>query len=396
MNIQTRKTYSSYLAKLGRSRSANAQARTARTNDDVFTDGFFIVGMIALALQSVQIGMAQPAHVWMLLALGIGVLRGKISLTGRDAFFFFLFIATMLAATFFQGFGRVKAGEQLLKYCLIYPGFYCVGRWFGVSYSNRKFPIGYVFLAAMLAVQYVIQDLKIPHLYVELDFAEGALHGSFKERNWLAIYFLLFSYAIFLKSRTTPALILFLAINAAAAYFSGSKTAFLACGLIFLIHGRTAIPLKILFLIIGGSIYWWMFSSAFSADEIQLRLEAERGLALTYASDLLEGNIFGYGVGFLEYYFTYVAGYVQGLGEGTNALFCTPLDLMIIAGFAGLAAWFYFFAGFGLGATSLLLPIAALSFINPLHGSEYVYMFLGILSAFAKNMERKSYANVET
>jgi len=385
MTVQARMPYLARLLRRNHLRHFHSDAPAPLTNDDVLTNILFCIGMITLPLQVVQIGIAQPSHVWMLATAAIGLMLGKIRLTGREGAVFALFIIVLLLATFLQNFGRVKATEQIIKFAVIYPGFYCVGRWFGRSYSGRNLPLGYLFLFAMLAVQYVIQLYEIPYLYQELDFGQGALHGSFKERNWLAVYFVLFTYILFLRTRSTPAFLILIALNGAASLLSGSKTALIACGAIFLMHGRTFLPIKLILFAAAAAFYWWNFAAEFSADNMQIRLEAERGLAFQYAADLLKGNILGYGVGFVEYHFTYVAGYVMGLGPGTNAIFCTPLDLMIIAGVAGLFVWLMFFLGIGLGATGVLFPIALLSLFNPMHGSETVYLFTGMLISIARS-----------
>jgi hypothetical protein len=385
MNAQTRIPYLAKMSRRDHGRDFSPDEPAPLTNEGLLTNILFIFGMILLPLQSVQIGIAQPAHVWMLVTAAIGLLLGRFRLTGKEGAIFALFIIVMLAATFLQDFGRVKATEQIIKFCVIYPGFYCVGRWFGSAYSVRKLPLGYIFLFAMLAVQYFIQLYEIPSLYKELDFGQGALHGSFKERNWLAVYFVLFSYVLFLQTRSTPAFLMLIGLNGVASLLSGSKTALIACGAIFLMHGRTFLPLKILLFAAAAAFYWWNFSTEFSAEHIQVRLEDERGLAFQYATDLLKGNIFGYGVGFVEWHFTYQAGTVMGLGPGTNAVFCTPVDLMIIAGLAGLLAWLMFFLGIGLEATGVLLPIAMLSLFNPMHGSETVYLFIGMLISIARS-----------
>lgn len=383
MTQQIRRTYSTYLADLV-SRLTVERIGPARTNDDVLTDSIFYLGMIALALQVLQIGMAQPAHIWMLLALAVAIFRGKFDVTAREIAMFALFIITALAATYLQGFGRVKALEQLLKFGLIYPGFYVVGRWFGKDYTNRQIPTGYLFLLIMLLAQYLIQTFQIPVLYKEIDFGQGAMHGSFKERAWLSLYFLLLSYALFLQKKSTSAFIVFILFNAAVSFLSGSKSSFVACGIIFIMHGKTSVPVKVLLLLAGAAFYWWLFADSFTSEEIQIRLETERGLAFEYASNLLKGNIFGYGFGFVEFYFAYVAPYVMGLGIGNNAIFCTPLDFMLIAGLVGLAFWLVFFFGLTLQSWTYLLPIAALSLVNPLHGSELVYLFLGIFISQAR------------
>jgi len=124
-------------------------------------------------------------------------------------------------------------------------------------------------------------------------------------------------------------------------------------------------------------LYVAQFNSELSG--LNERLETERGLAFDVSLRLIGENIFGYGFGFVESYFSNVDFNVLGLGEGVNSVFSVPLDLFLIAGPFGPLAWAVFFAGLGLRSAKLLAPIAAWSLLAPLHQSEICYLFCGIL-----------------
>jgi len=123
---------------------------------------------------------------------------------------------------------------------------------------------------------------------------------------------------------------------------------------------------------------------------LRVRLQDERGLAFEQGIKLIGENWTGYGFGFVEGYFSQLWFTVMGLGLGTNSFFSSPLDFMVIAGFAGLAFWLVFFAGAGLSSVFLLAPVAAWSLVNPLHQSEIVYLFVGFLVSWG--LERRKAA----
>ncbi len=373
------------------SKPASMMASMAKRPMDVL----FLLGLLTIPLQVVQVDIAQPGQIWMLLTLPFVVLARSVRLSFIEIVTFLAFIAYAIALTTLQGYPRIKAGDQIFKFAVIYPGFYYVGRGFGTTYARRPPPVGYGILALLLAVQVLVQALKPPYLYQELDFAEGALHGTFKERNWIAMYFFMASYFLFesQSAKSAKDAASFLILNAIVTFFSQSKTVIVACGGVVFFRSRLSPVLKVLTIIIGAYLYWQFFASDLSGDMLRVRLEDERGLAFDQSLHLLSSNILGYGFGYVEAYFSGIALAVQGLGEGTNSVFSVPLDLMIIAGAVGLVAWLVFFCGFGLGATTILAPIAALSLLNPLHQSEIVYFFIGMLLSGA--IHRRSYDAAE-
>jgi len=348
-------------------------------------DVLFVAGMLALPFQVVQFGMAQPGHLWMLLAVVVMVFNGRLRPTAIEVIALGTFLAVAIGLTFLDSSLHIKAPEQILKYAFFYPSFYFLGRWFGGEYSKRKPPLGYAFLFALLAAEVVVQQLHIPYIFKEdkLFFA-NVLHGTFKERNWLADYMLLWSYFLF-ESRRGEArqaninIILFVAINAVTMALTGSKTAFVACGMIVLLRSHIHIIPKIFASALGIIIYLQFFASEFTSDALNERLSTERGLALRVTLDLLSHDPLGHGFGFVEGFFSHFYMPVLGLGLGVNSIFSVPLDLMLIAGPIGLVFWLVYFGGIGNGAFLVMLPLLCLSFLNPLHQSEEIYFFAGML-----------------
>ena len=251
------------------------------------------------------------------------------------------------------------------------------------SIGVRQLPYGNVHLFGLLAMQYVIQLLAIPILYHQLDFGGEALHGSFIERNWLAVYIFLASYLLYPAAKNNQEYSYFLLINGMTAVLSGSKTSLVSCGIVVLIKAKISLYMKTIFLITGALFYWYIFSHDLSQEMINVRLEEERGLAFQVSLGLISSHPLGYGLGFVEAYFSHIAILVRGLGEGTASVFAAPLDLAITTGVVGFALWVVFFLGIGIGAVSYLAPLAAWSLLDPLHQSETVYLFMGLLVSWA-------------
>lgn len=338
-----------------------------------------IAGLLLIPLQVVRLSIAQPAHLWVLIAFAMMLFYERPKVSAAELIVYTAFIYFTLALTFMQDYARIKEMDQVIKFMLFYPAFYMVGKWLGLRFGDRALPLGYGFLFIFLIFQYLVQALHLPVIYEEISFGQGALHGTFRERNWLAVYFLLFSYVLLMKNRSNWGFFLFFSLNAAVMLLSGSKTTFVAVGIVFLLQSRLPLWLRTLPIIIGTIFYLSIFSGEFTGDRLAVKLEEERGLAFIVSLDLLRANPLGYGLGFVEAFFSNTWIQVRGLGEGTNSVFSVPLDLWIIAGPFGFALWLVIFAGVGNSAVRVLAPIAALSLLNPLHQSEMVYFFMGFL-----------------
>lgn len=351
-------------------------------------DRLFLMGLLLLPLQSIQLGIVQPVQLWAVFAFGLLIQRGQIRASLIEVLVFAMFLSFALVATFFAGYPHIKLSEQLMKFGFLYPAFYLIGSAMAIHYTKRMVPYTYTLLWTLLGLQYLVQYFQIPYLYHAVDFAQGALYGTFKERNWLAIYFFLASYLLFLQSpRLARDILYFMALSVAVALLSESKTILIPVGIVVLLHIPRRWGLKTLLIAIGSALYVWRFGHELTGQLLQVRLQDERGLAFSQTMKLLSDNWLGYGFGFVEAYFSNLWFSIRGLGLGTNSVFSSPLDLMLIAGIPGLIFWGVFFAGIGLRSIALLAPIAAWSLINPLHQSEIVYLFMGFLVAWGMHAD---------
>jgi hypothetical protein len=350
-------------------------------------------GILLLPLQFVKISLAQPVHLWIVVAISFLVLKRAIHVTLLEIVIYTLFITLALFDTYETAYGRVKESEQVLKFVAVYPACFLVGRWSGIQFPRQALPFGWFFILGSFAAEYIIQEAQVPILWQPVAFMQGSLYGTFLERNWLALYFFGLSYLIFLKQRPTISngLKLFLSSLLITA-LSNSKSVMVACGIVLLIQIRGRYTFKAVAIVTGAFLYMSQFTREFADEAIQDRLDGERGLAYSESIRLFGENIFGYGFGFVESYFSNVDFKVQGLGEGVNSVFSAPLDLLLIAGPFGLIFWAVFFAGLGLRSVKLLAPFAAWSLLAPLHQSEICYLFSGILVSWGMGIPLRRFS----
>ncbi len=356
---------------------------------DKGTDRAFLLGLFLLSLMEVQVSGAQFSQLWVLVYAALLFSRGDIQVLGREALLWGFFFCVAVWLTYFGGYGHIKDVQQIIKFGIVYPAFYLVGRYLGRHYLKSPLPFGYPMLVAFLLIQIAIQKAQVPVLYKALDFGQDAIHGTFLERNWFALFFFGTSYLLFLQSARKPVdAMLFLAIGVANALISESKTVLIPCGVVLMFQIRGRIPVKMLLLAAGVALYIWRFSGELSGDNLDVRLQEERGLAMSMSVAAIARNWLGYGFGFVEYYFANSATIVRGLGAGNNSMFCSPVDLMIIAGIPGVIAWAVFFAGVGLGWAAILAlaPLSLWSLSNPLHQSEIAYLFIGFLVSYGRGV----------
>ncbi|MES1998838.1 MAG: hypothetical protein V4446_05955 [Pseudomonadota bacterium] len=350
---------------------------------DASWNRLFLAGLVLMSLQWLQVSIVQFQQLWAVLALALLIQRAEIRAGVTETLVFAMFLGFALVATFFSGYPHIKMVEQIMKFGFLYPAFYLVGRALGTHYMQRKLPFGYTLLWIWLLLQYAVQYFQVPFIYHPVGFMQDVLYGTFKERNWLAIFFFLTAYALFLQSSRTPRDVLnFAAVGVAVALLSGSKSILIPVGIVTLLQVPGRWGLKTLLVVAGTSLYIWLFGGELSGQLLQVRLQDERGLAYLQSVHLLSENWLGYGFGFVEAYFSNLWFVIKGLGVGVNSVFSAPLDLLLIAGIPGLIFWAVFFLGIGLRSVSLLLPIAAWSLINPLHQSEITYLFIGFLVAW--------------
>ncbi len=369
----------------------DAQAGTARSagGRDALSllDWALLLGIATLSLQSVTFGMTQAGHLWGVPMCAYLLFRRRLRISTLEVGVFLVFLAVALINTGLLDVDRIKQGQQAFKFALVYPAFYLIGRFYGEYYSDRRLPFGWLFVAGFILLQWLVQYLAVPVIHKPLLFQEGALHGTFRERNWFAVMVFFLVYVLMLRSPScvrAASGLLFTCV--ALAFLSGSKSVLVVAAIALLFAFRGQLTLKAIGVIGGAMVFYQLFGWQLSGEMLRVRLEDERGLAWLLSMDLLRRDWLGYGLGFVEAHFGGWWITVQGLGYGVSSVFSAPLDLSLIAGPFGLLFWLVFFFGIGLGLrTSILLaPITAWSLINPLHQSEIVYLMLGYLVAWAQ------------
>jgi hypothetical protein len=326
----------------------------------------------------VYLWIAQPAHIAAAASIAYLAASGPLVATSLEVVTYLFFSTYATAISLIASHEQTKLFEQVAKFALVYPVFYEIGRILGRRFAQSPLPYGYAVLWALLAIQFAVQYFNVPYIHLDVPFMQDALYGTFKERNWLALYFFLAAYVLFLREAVDVKQIAkFLALLLTVSLLSGSKSILLAGGMAIALQTRASTISKIGLTMLVAIVYVMIFAGEFSQEKIDVRLEEERGAALWASFDLLYRNMWGYGFGFVESYFANLPTGIKGLGEGVNAIFCSPLDLMLIAGPFGLMFWLVFFCGIGLGAWRQLAPVAVWSLLNPLHQSEIAYFFIG-------------------
>ncbi|CAN7152937.1 hypothetical protein LJR031_000087 [Caballeronia sp. LjRoot31] len=370
----------------------------SENGDSPFANLFFLVGLLCLSLQFVSIGGAQPGQLWALAALTLFFAKNSIPVLGREILVYGLFLSTAVWLTLYSGYAHVKAPQQVMKFAVVYPAFFLVGRHLGRYYLKHKLPIGYPMIVLFFVFEIAVQKFEAPVIYKYVYFSIDAIHGSFLERNWFALFFFAVSYMVFLQSKRKPVdAVLFLAINVANALVSESKSVLIPCGIVVLLQVRGHTGIKMLLVAAGSAFYVWRFAPELSGHMLDERIKDERGLAFVISTGIAARDWLGHGFGFVEAYFSGTGIYVMGLGKGVNSIFLTPLDFFLIAGIPGILVWLIFFCGFGFGwvATASVIPIAAWSFTNPMHQSELTYLLLGYLISYSRGTGLDASAPVE-
>lgn len=353
----------------------------------VLFDMSLLSGLLLLSLQCTQVGGAQLNQFWSLIVFALLLVTRGVHVMGREVLAYLFFLGVAIWLTLFAGYPHTKEVPQIVKFALVYPVFYMVGRQFGRHYLENRLPYGYVTLIVFFLFQIALQKLDVPYVYKQVEFMQDAIHGSFLERNWFALFFFGASYMLFLQSERKPFDVsIFLAFGVANALVSESKTVLIPCGIVLMAQLRGYNSIKLLLLALGGGLYYWRFGGELSGDMLSVRLEEERGLAFTLSMGLIAQDWLGHGFGFVESFFSTAVVSVKGLGAGTNSVFSSPIDMLLIAGIPGLIAWLVFFCGLGLGwATMIFLaPIAAWSISNPLHQNETAYFLIGYLVSWGR------------
>ena len=131
---------------------------------------------------------------------------------------------------------------------------------------------------------------------------------------------------------------------------------------------------------------------------LEEKLNDERGKAYLVAITLLQNSDWfgGYGLGFIQQYFSVFTDEIIGLDENSGMIFNSYLDVWISVGILGII-FHFLILNISFSRTHLLTMILPLYWFiaantNPAIGDEYYYLFLGISYGFIiklKKEERK-------
>ncbi|MEJ8309304.1 hypothetical protein [Agrobacterium larrymoorei] len=349
-------------------------------------DILFIIFLVVSSLQFVQLSFLRISQVYTMVALLFFLTKKYRVADTRFLLIHCSFLLWALVVTLFAGYEKFKVFEQVIKFGVLYPASYLLGLVFARFFIKQNhFPIGWKFVVGFLCFQVLCQKLSLPIIFQDVSFQRDALHGTFRERNWLAFFFFFISSTVFLAGRRDGRdAVIFVGVILAVTLLSGSKVMMLCSMLIVFFAAKINWTLKPIAVGVGIIATVYIFSSQLDQSALEARLENERGASLTAAIELILAEPIGHGFGYVEYYFSSEFPYsIQGLGEGTNAVFSTPLDLIIIAGPVGFLYWAFIFCGARDGRGLTILSIAAWSLLNPLHQADLTYFALAFLSQFS-------------
>lgn len=95
-------------------------------------------GLLLLPLQAVKLSIAQPAHLWVLIALVVMLFYERPRLSGTELIAYAAFVYFTLALTFMQDYTRIKEMDQLVKFVLFIRRFmWWENGWDGTSVTVR-------------------------------------------------------------------------------------------------------------------------------------------------------------------------------------------------------------------------------------------------------------------
>ncbi len=349
-------------------------------------DILFILFLFVSSLQFVQLSFLRISQIYTIAALMFFFVKKQKVGDTRFLFIHSCFLVWAFVVTLFADYEKIKVFEQAIKFGVLYPASYLLGVLFARFFVKQNhFPIGWKFVISFLLFQVLCQKLSLPIIFQEVSFQRDALHGTFRERNWLAFFFFLISSTVFLAGRRDGRnAVIFMGVTVVVTLLSGSKVMMLCSMFVVFFAAKINWTLKPIAVGVGMAATVYIFSSQLNQSALEARLENERGASLAAAIELILAEPVGHGFGYVEYYFSSEFPYsIQGLGEGTNAVFSTPLDLMIIAGPVGLLYWVLIFCGAREWRGLTILSIAAWSLLNPLHQADLTYFALAFLSEFS-------------
>ncbi len=392
---------------------------------------FFFAMFVLLSIGTLKIGSLRLGQLAILAIFILIIIHDilKKQLDTKLIIFLWVFPIFFIFISLFSDYPKVKEMTMIIKYTVIFPATFYVGSKIVVFIGIKRL----ITLQEILVIIYgglaiLLLIHPIPFLIPRGDFST-TFRGTFGETGWFANAVMLslllalllrFDFKVVFKSKWFSASFLMFSLFLLLA--SRNKTIWIGSifGFMFIIihfmytkyilsgfdYNQKSIkkylksmksfniPLVVLLIIISivfGYIYnsYLLEEPIITQELMKVKIEEERGLAFTYAIELLkDSNWLGmYGFGFIEYYFSSLFVTILGLGEGSASIFNSYLDIWISMGLVGLLYHILLlkFSYSSKYITTMILPvyIFVMSSFNPLAGNEYYYLFLGILYSIA-------------
>ena len=381
--------------------------------------------LFLLSLSVVKISIASVGQLFMILFFIMLFLDSYRKKTIRwDVLFYmvgFGIILTLISLA--SPYPKIDGYKFIIKYILIFPIAYYIGVWAGenlqITQLSKILKVNMLLFVAIAIILYYFPISFLMHQR-PLHMLRGTFFESGEFAMILAIFFL---SALILdidsKKKFDKKTIAIYIIVAIAMILTRNKTIWLAAIVIFLsfliikpfiINKKNLLPsskkllslhpakiiiglsaIVILLLIINSLLPEPILSSAM----IENKLHNERGKALLIALKLLSNsNWLGcYGFGYVQDYFSTYIGHVIGLNSNVGMIFNSYLDVWISVGILGVI-YHLSLLYFGWNVRSLFtIAIPIYWFVtantNPMSGSIYYFIFLGIAAGYSSYLKHK-------
>ena len=392
----------------------------------------FLIMFVLLSIGTLKVGslrLGQLAIMIIFIWIVIGNILNK-QLDLKLIIFLWIFPIFFAFISLFSDFQKIKEMTILVKYIIIFPASFYVGSRI-ITFIGIK---GLMTLHQALVMIYGTFAILLSIFPITFLIQRGGImtsfRGTFAETGWFANAVMLsllltlllrFDFKIRFKSKLFASIFFIFSLSLLLAsrnktIWIGSIFSFLFVSMHFMYTKYILsslnfnqkrikkylksmksfnIPL-VLLLVFISIIFGYIYNSFLLEDPIitqeliKIKIEEERGLAFSYAIQLLkDSNWLGmYGFGFVEYYFQSLFVTILGLGEGSASIFNSYLDLWVSVGLMGLLYHFLLlkFSFSSKYLTTMILPvyIFVMCNFNPFAGSEYYYLFLGILYSIVR------------
>lgn len=390
----------------------------------------FVLFSISLSIVSITVGInIRIGQLAILIMFSLVLLYDlKNSDINETLLLFFIFFALLL--TFVSknsSYSKIDEMKFVIKYILIFPATFYIGQWITRNLKIEEFlkvieiTLGlYIFMAFFLSIY------PVSFLYNDRGELSG-FQGTFLETGWFALvlgaftltsilarvdfnlkinkiqyilYFFSFLSLVLSKNKTIwiGGILIITFITLFKTIISNKKNAKASVQKLKAINSFYFIFASVIFVTIFLTINSMLSEPIVTMAMLEEKLNDERGKAYLVAITLLQNSDWfgGYGLGFIQQYFSVFTDEIIGLDENSGMIFNSYLDVWISVGILGII-FHFLILNISFSRTHLLTMILPLYWFiaantNPAIGDEYYYLFLGISYGFIiklKKEERK-------